>query len=87
LTLDDLVKELRVAGYSLSQKATYLLLQPFRANTIKGRRHVATVPVKLILADNNLRKQHPGTHFALATIRQLLNLAVIIDHKDVFVLS
>jgi hypothetical protein len=36
LTLDYLVKELRVAGYSLSRKATYLRLQPFRANTIKG---------------------------------------------------
>jgi hypothetical protein len=87
LTLDDLVKELRVAGYSLSRTATYLRLQPFRANTIEGRRHVATVPVKLIRTDNNLRKQHPDTHFARATIRQLLNLAVIIGYKAVFVLS
>jgi hypothetical protein len=58
LTLDDLVKELRVVCYSLSRTATYLRLQPFRANTIEGRRHKATVPAKLIWTDKNLQKQH-----------------------------
>jgi hypothetical protein len=87
LALDDLVDKLRIAGYRLSRSATYLRLQPLRSATIEGKRHVQTVPIKLVRAKNVLRKQHPDSHFASATIRQLLDMAVLLGKKTAFVLS
>jgi hypothetical protein len=54
---------------------------------MEGKRHIGTVPVKLSRACNDLRKQHVDSHFAAATIRQLLDLAVLLREKKTFVLS
>jgi hypothetical protein len=54
---------------------------------MEGKQHIGTVPVKLSRACNNLRKQHVDSHFALATIRQLLDSAVLLREKTTFVLS
>jgi hypothetical protein len=87
LTLNDLVEQLRTAGFKLSRSATYLRLQPLRPNSTKGKRHVDTVPVKLVRASNDLRKQHQDSHFASATIRHLLDMAVLLGRDCVRPLS
>ena len=45
-TLDDLNKELLKLGFNISRSATYLRLLPRRQDSIEGKRHVKTVPVK-----------------------------------------
>ena len=47
-TLDDLQKSLVAQGYSLSRSATYLRLLPGKSSSLEGKRHIKTVPVKLI---------------------------------------
>ena len=66
-TLDDLKEELVKCGMTLSRSATYLRLQPSRSNTIEGKRHIQTVPVKLKRAENDLRKRHTDANFTFAS--------------------
>ena len=47
-TLDDLQSELVEHGFNLSRSTTYLRLLPRRGNTLEAKRHVQTVPVKLL---------------------------------------
>ncbi len=70
-TLDDLTAELLKRNFTLSRSATYLRLLPFRSATTEGKRHVKTVPVKLVRAENNERKQHAASNFAYTTVSHL----------------
>jgi hypothetical protein len=70
-------------GFKISRSATYLRLLPRRANSSEGKRHVLTVPVKLIKARNTERKKHK-THFATATINYLKDLAVTMGSGPIF---
>ena len=47
-TLDDLQSALKNAGFNLSRSATYCRLLPKRGNTKEAKRHVVTVPVRLL---------------------------------------
>ena len=57
-TLDDLHAGLLKEGYVRSRQALYLRLIPRRSDTIEGKLHVRTVPVKIRKAQNTLRKKH-----------------------------
>lgn len=48
---------------------------PRRASGIDGKRHVQTVPVRLIRATNDFHKFHKDTRFAAASITTLDELA------------
>ncbi|CAF3887047.1 unnamed protein product, partial [Rotaria sp. Silwood1] len=85
--LDDLTQELQKRGFSISRSATYLRLISRRSNTIEGKRHVSTVPVKLVCAQNTGRHPHVDSHFAAATIEYLKDLAMLFGSKSVFVTS
>jgi hypothetical protein len=63
-TLDDLQAAISDLGYKVSRSGLYLRLLPRNHTTIEGRKHVKTVPVKLIRPENNLRKGHPDRMFA-----------------------
>lgn len=65
----------------------YLRFQPHLANSAHGKRHINTVPVKLIRAYNTQRKPHVDSHFAAATVRFLKDLAVTFGNDAVFCLS
>ena len=86
-TLDDLREALGNYGFHLSRSATYLRLLPRNSTTSEGKRHVATVPVKLLKAANNERRHHMDAQFAAATITYLKDLAVIMGSKCDFFLS
>lgn len=87
-TLDDLVDKLHEDyGFNLSRSATYLRLLPRKSNSIEGKRHVNTVPVKLIRASNDLHKQHNDTKFALTTINNIHELASMLGPNEVTYIS
>ena len=58
ITLDALHKKLEDMGIKISRSATYLRLVPRNSSTFEGRRHVRTVPMRLIKASNNQRNPH-----------------------------
>jgi hypothetical protein len=70
-TLDDLHTELNAAGFIISRSATYLRLLPKRSNSIEGKHHVVTVPVKLKRPESNLHAKHPDGRFCTASIYAL----------------
>ncbi|ESO03128.1 hypothetical protein HELRODRAFT_174018 [Helobdella robusta] len=84
-TLDELHKELLNMGFKISRTAVYYHLLPKNYNTIDGRRHVSTVPVKLIRAD--LHRQHPDTKFATDTVHHLCELASFFGPANTTVIS
>ena len=86
-TLDDLTSELNSVGYTISRSATYLRLVPHRWNTTEGKRHVSTVPVKLMKAETTEHRSHEDTMFAATTIKHLRQLAGTLGPNHVFMLS
>lgn len=86
-TLDELTEELKKLGYRISRSATYLRLLPRRCNTTEGKRHITTVPVKLIRAQNDAHKKHIDGKFCTATINALEELASVLGPKEVCFLS
>ena len=66
-TTDDLTKAITDLGYKVSRSAVYVRLLPRDHTTREGKRHVKTIPVKLVKPDNNLRRAHPDRMFAAET--------------------
>ncbi|GBN51737.1 hypothetical protein AVEN_166708-1 [Araneus ventricosus] len=52
-TLDELIAQLKLDGFSVSRSGVYLRLLPKRSSTLERKRHVVTAPVKLIRAQND----------------------------------
>ena len=86
-TLDDLRAALLKEGYTLSRQALYLRLIPRTADTIEGKHHVRTVPVKIGKAKNTLQNRHDDANFTFATKRYLQDIASLLGPENVFVLS
>lgn len=87
-TLDNLVEKLRDDyGFTLSRSAAYLRLLPRKSNTIEGKRHVNTVPVKLIRGSNDLHKQHIDTRFATTSINHIHEIASLLGPTEVTYMS
>ena len=74
-TLDELTEQLNKDGFKISRSGVYLRLLPRRSASIEGPRHVVTIPVKLIRAQNDHYAQHVDCPFCTATIRYLEELA------------
>lgn len=86
-TLPQLQVALKDAGFQISRSATYLRLLPRRSDSLEGKRHVTTVPVRLAKARNDLHAQHPDTAFAATTIDYLLELASLLRPKQTTLIS
>lgn len=86
-TLTDLHDKLKEHGFKISKSGTYLRLLPRNYSTLEGKRHVATVPVKLSRPEADHHKAHPDQHFCVATIRSLETVASILGPDQVFFLS
>ena len=57
-TLDNIKEKLGVAGYSITRTALYYRLAPANVHHRDGKRHVDTVPVKLLKPQTVARKAH-----------------------------
>ena len=86
-TLDGMKEELENLGFSLSRSALYLRLLPKNSVTIEGKKHIKTVPVRLLRAENNLHDKHSDTAFCTATIRGLEEVASLLGPEEVSFLS
>lgn len=86
-TLDDVHDQLLKDGFKVSRSALYLRFVPRRSDSFEGKRHVKTVPVRLIKAQTSEHKFHVDTEFAKTTIRALESLASLLGPKQVLFLS
>lgn len=86
-TLDELLVELQKIGFKLSRSALYYHLMPANSRTIDGKKHINTVPVRLIKAQNSMHKNHEDSKFATSTINHLMELASFLGPSDVALLS
>ena len=65
----------------------YLRLETRDVTTHEGKRHVETVPVKLVKAQNDLRKKHPDRIFAAENIKFAQEIATHMGPEAVSYLS
>lgn len=86
-TLNQMTDELRSMGFILSQSALYLRLLPKRSLSSEGKRHVQTVPVKLMKAQKDSHKDHMDGKFCKATINHLEEIASLLGPNEVCFLS
>lgn len=87
MTLDDLHQQLKKDGFNLSRSILYLRLMPKRNSYLDGQRHINTVPVELIRAQNDAYKKHPDGMFATATISCLKEITSILGPEEVCFIS
>ena len=88
---DQLHSALDDLGYRLSKTALYYRLLPKNSRSSEGKRHVKTVPVRLVRPENNLRRKHPDRMFAaesynscfkiVETLGPLASIATSFDDK------
>ena len=86
-TLDEMTSELRHMGYDISISALYTRFIPRNSNTLEGKRHIKTVPVKLIKAQNDQHRRHTDTEFCTATINSLEEVAAVLGKEEVTFIS
>ena len=86
-TLDQLADQLSRDGFKISRSGLYIRLLPKRSSSLEGQRHVSTVPVKLIRAQNDKHVKHIDGPFCTATIRHLEELASTLGPDEVCFIS
>jgi len=86
-TLDQLTEKLNEDGFQISRSALYLRLLPKRSCSVEGKRHVSTVPVKLMKAQNDAHAHHVDGLFCTATIRHLEELSSMLGPTEVCFIS
>ena len=85
--LDELTEQLKIHGFQISRSAVYTRLMPKRSLSSEGKRHVTTVPVKLIRAQNDLHSKHIDGRFCTATLNHLEEVASLLGPKEVCFIS
>lgn len=65
----------------------YLRFEPRRVDSFEGRRHVATVPVKLMKCKFDEHQSHVDTIFCKTAIEYLDVVASILGPEQVFYMS
>ncbi|EFX78945.1 hypothetical protein DAPPUDRAFT_245554 [Daphnia pulex] len=75
MTLDDLTAKLNKDRFYVKRSTVYTRFQPKLSNSIQGKRHVDTVPIK---AENDHHAKHPDELFRTTTIKRLEEVASIL---------
>lgn len=86
-TLSEMQEELLRQGFNLSRSGLYIRLLPKCSSSTEGKRHVKTVPVKLLRAQKDAHIEHIDGKFCKATITHLEEIASILGPNEVFFLS
>ena len=86
-TLDKLTKQLNNNGFNIHRGEVYLRLIPKRSFSLEGKRHITTVPVKLIRAQNDSHAKHVDQKFCLSTIKHLEEISSTLGPNEVCFLS
>ncbi|CAG8758483.1 9845_t:CDS:2, partial [Gigaspora margarita] len=82
-TLDQLHAALKQMNYKISHLASYLRLLPKWFNTEEEKRHVKTVPVKLLRSQNTARKRHENTHFCASLVRNIKEMVSLLGPQSI----
>lgn len=86
-SLDELCGQLQKEGFQIKRGALYIRLLPRRSDTNEGKRHVVTVPVKLLKVHNDSHESHVDGRFCTASIRSVEELSSFLGLKEVFFMS
>ena len=86
-TLDNLKQKLGEVGYTITRTALYYRLAPSNVHHRDGKRHVHTVPVKLIKPQTVAQKANIDHKFAQAVCKSVEEFACLFDPNEVFYLS
>lgn len=86
-TLDDLTKELKQNGFHLSRSTVYTRLIPKRSLSLEGKRHITTVPVRLIRSQNDSHSKHMDGRFCASTLHHLEEIASLLGPSEICFLS
>ena len=70
-TLDDLQQQLFDRGFILKRSTLYLRVLPRRGNTNEGKRHVHTLPIKLLKPQEDDHGKNISTRFCLVEDRMM----------------
>ncbi|CAG8576737.1 11521_t:CDS:2 [Dentiscutata erythropus] len=84
---DQLQEALTNMNYKLLCSAAYLRLIPRWNNSKEGKRHIKTVPVKLLRSQNSARRAHEVTRFYAALIRNVKEMVSVLGPKSTLVIS
>ena len=87
-SLDGLLAGMKKLGFEdISRQSLYPRLVPKRADSVYGKRHVKTVPVKLAKAKNTARNRHEDANFTFATKGYMKCIASHFGKDVVFAVS
>lgn len=86
-TLPELQKELIAAGFEISRTALYHRLIPRRWDTLEGKKHTKTVPVKLMKPSNDEHKSHSDSRFCFSSIENVKKIAAMLGPSQVLLVS
>jgi hypothetical protein len=75
-TLDEQAEDLKLKGFVVSRSGLYLRLLPKRSSSLEGQRHVSTVPVKLIKAQNDHHAKHIDGFFSHLKFKKKMNSSI-----------
>ena len=76
--MDQLHSSLSDLGYKLSRQTAHLRLLPKGSASNHGKKHVRTVPVRLVRPENNLRRKHPDRSFAAESYNSAFKIAEVL---------
>lgn len=74
-------------GFPISRSALYTRLLPRRSDTSEGKRHVKTVPVRLIRAQNESHSKHVDGLFCTSTIKYVEEICSLLGPDEVCFIS
>ena len=80
-------EELGRMGFIVSRSGVYVHLLPKRSSSLEGKRHLKTMPVKLVRAQNDAHKDHVDAKFAANTIHNLEDIASLLGLKAMCLIS
>ncbi|KAG5672151.1 hypothetical protein PVAND_002304 [Polypedilum vanderplanki] len=86
-TLSELTDALHREGFNIGKSTVYYHLLPKNQKTIDGKKHIQTVPVRLIKAEKSLHQQHQDAKFCSSTINNLYELASFLGNNEVSLIS
>ncbi|XP_065676009.1 uncharacterized protein LOC136092190 [Hydra vulgaris] len=82
-TLDELTSEKNKIGFAISKSALYTHLLPRSYGTLEGKRHVKTVPVRLISPQNKSHLKRVDGLFFSSTIKYVEEVRSILGPDEV----
>ena len=85
--LDELTKQLNDDGFNTHSGGVYLHLIPRRSSSLEGKRHVTTVPIKLIRDQNDSHAKQVDQKLCVSTIKHLEEISSTLGPNEVCFIS